>query len=72
MNDYDTYNTMRLRDAIGIGSEGFELSDADYLELLQFDPCDYEGFRHSCDQIGAKYPTRARFDALCEALEAED
>jgi len=57
--------TVNLRAAIGIFSDKFELSEGEYYELYKFDPPpDWEGFKHNCEQVQAKWPTHGLFQQL--------
>jgi hypothetical protein len=65
LSDRDLFEILGLRSAIGIVSTEFELAEEDYFELYQFDPpIDYDAFRRSCDQVKAKWPSRALFARL--------
>lgn len=62
-----------LRQAIGISSTGFEISFADYKELLIFSATsDYDEFKQACDNIKCKYPTFSEFKEILAAAESDD
>lgn len=64
------YNDLMLRSAIGITTDGFEISEQDYWELYQSDPpIDYERFKDMCDQIKAKWPSQKLFAKLDERYD---
>lgn len=67
---------MQLRLAIGIRGSEFALSEEDYFTLFEFEPFDvyelpqaYEAFKHSCDQVHAKYPTMDVFKRVYRRYE---
>lgn len=67
-SDFDlTYNQIALRAAIGIRSQEFEISDRDYDELLTFSQAlSYEEFCKACENVGAKYPSKAKYQKILE------
>lgn len=69
-NQNELVDILKLREAIGVRSASFEISPNDFIELMRFcEPTSYEDLLGACDNIKAKYPSRADYESLVVRLD---